>query len=208
MRREADTVRQEAAATAKGNEGPYMSDMMQAIQEEMRLMRRVIEDDERLDALYQDEDEELIAALTRVVKCAMDSGACASVIHPDMLPAGVVPSGNPTGQVFHGANNSPIRRFGHAVTRMKNGSMDVGCGWQVAEVSRPLNSVAEVCGPMEHEIGHQDVLFNNKTCFVVPPGVVAAIMQHLTAVAEYPREGNLYLAEVELSSFTRQAADQ
>ena len=36
----------------------------------------------------------------------------------------------------------------------------------------------------------------------------AAIMQRLTAVAEYPRGGNLYLAEVELSSFTRQAQDQ
>ena len=135
----------------------------------------------------------------------MDSGACASVIHPDMLPAGVVPPGNPTGQVFHGVNNSPIRRFGHAVARMKDGSMDVGCGWQVAEVSRPRNSVAEVCGPIGHEVGHQDVLFNNKTFSVVPPGVVAAIMQQLTAVAENPREGNLYLAEVELSSFTRQA---
>ena len=30
-----------------------------------------------------------------------------------------------------------------------------------------------------------------------------AIMKHVTAVTEYPREGNLYLAEVELSSFTR-----
>ena len=198
---------QARAATVKPE--LYMSEMMRTIQEEMRIMRQVIEDDERLDALYtEDEDGELIASLTRVVKCAMDSGACASVIHPDMLPSGVVPSGNPSGQVFHGANNSPIRRFGHAVTRMKNGSMDVGCGWQVAEVTRPLNSVADVCGPMEHEIGHQDVLFNNKSCFVVPPGVVAAIMKHLEAVAEYPREGNLYLAEVELSSFTRPAQDQ
>ena len=198
---------QTRAATVKPE--LYMSEMMRTIQEEMRIMRQVIEDDERLDALYtEDEDGELIASLTRVVKCAMDSGACASVIHPDMLPSGVVPSGNPSGQVFHGANNSPIRRFGHAVTRMKNGSMDVGCGWQVAEVTRPLNSVADVCGPMEHEIGHQDVLFNNKSCFVVPPGVVAAIMKHLEAVAEYPREGNLYLAEVELSSFTRPAQDQ
>ena len=52
------------------------------------------------------------------------------------------------------------------------------------------------------------VLFNKETCSVVPPGVAAAIMNLLTAVAEYPREGNLYLAEVELSSFTRPAQDQ
>ena len=81
----------------------------------------MIEADGRLDALYtEDEDGALIAALTRVVKCAMGSGACASVIHFDMFPSGVVPSGNPSGLVFHGANNSPIRRFGHAVTRMTN----------------------------------------------------------------------------------------
>ena len=199
-----------ATVDAPRSAEPYNAELTRIIQEEMRLMRQVIEDDERIDALYTDDesDEDVIASLTRVVKCAMDSGACASVMHPDLLPAGVVPSGNPSGQVFHGANNSPIRRFGHAVTRMKNGSMDVGCGWQVAEVTRPLNSVADVCGPIEHELGHQDVLFNNKTCFVVPPGVVAAIMKHVAAVAEYPREGNLYLAEVELSSFTRQAQDQ
>ena len=68
--------------------------------------------------------------------------------------------------------------------------------------------MAEVRGPIEHESGHQDVVFNNKTCVVVPPGVVAAIMEHVTPVAEYLREGNLYLAEVELSSFTRPAQDQ
>ena len=66
---------------------------------------------------------------------------------------------------------------------MKDDAMDVGCGWQVAEVTRPLNSVAEVRGPIDHESGHQDVLFNNKTCFVVPPCVVAATKKHVTAVA-------------------------
>ena len=80
----------------------------------------------------------------------------------------------------------------------------MGCGWQVATVTRPPNSVAEVCGTIGHESGHQDVLFNNRTRFVVPPGLVVAIMKHVTAVAEYRREGNLYLAEVELSSYTRQ----
>ena len=53
-------------------------------------------------------------------------------------------------------------------------------------------------------VGLQDVVFNNNTCYVVPPGIVAKIMEHVKPVAEYPREGNLYLAEVELSSFARQ----
>ena len=47
------------------------------------------------------------------------------------------------------------------------------------------------------------MLFNNKYGVVVQPGVVDAIMQHIEAIAEYPREGNLYVAEVELSGFTR-----
>ena len=87
---------------------------------------------------------------------------------------------------------------------MKNGSMDVRCGWQVAEVSRPLNSVAELCGPIVHPTEHQDVLFNNKTCYVVPAGIVERIMKEVQAVAEYPREGNLYVAEMTMSSFQRQ----
>jgi len=176
-------------------------------QTEMSDIRKVVESDDRVGLIYDDEGDDLIGALTVVVKAAMDSGACASVLNPDDLPAGVAPSGNPTGAVFHGANNSPIRRFGSAVTRMKNKSMDVGCRWQVAEVSRPLNAVSEVCGPMG-PVGLQDVLFNNNTCYVVPPGVVAKIMEHIQAVAEYPREGNLYLAEIELSSFARQGPAQ
>ena len=60
--------------------------------------------------------------------------------------------------------------------------------------------MSEVCGPMG-PVGLQDVLFNNNTCYVVPPGVVANIMGHTHAVAEYPREGNLYFAEIELPSF-------
>ena len=74
----------------------------------------------------------------------------------------------------------------------------------MAEVSRALNSVAQTCGPIEHPTGKQDVLFNNNTCYVVPPGVVEEIMKRVKPVAEFPREGNLYVAELTLSSFARQ----
>ena len=97
-----------------------------------------------------------------------------------------------------------IQRFGSAVTRMKDKNMDVGCRWQLAAVSRPLNAVSDVCGPMG-PVGLQDVLFNSNACYVVPPGIVAEIMEHIQAVAGYPREGNLYLAEIELSSFAGQS---
>ena len=111
------------------------------------------------------------------VKVAMDSGACDNVINPDDLPVGVVPSGNPTGKVFHGANSSPIRRYGHAGTSMvQKGYAKIGSRWQCADVTRPLNSVSTVCGPFDGP-GVQGVLFNNKTCYVVPPGVVERIMR-------------------------------
>ena len=58
--------------------------------------------------------------------------------------------------------------------------------------------------PKEHEAGIHDVLLNNTDCFVVPPGVVRAIMKKLTAVAHYKREGGFYLANLTLSSFGRQ----
>ena len=109
-----------------------VDDLMKDIMAEMGIIRDVIARDDRVGFIYDDEGENLIGALTVIVKAAMDSGACASVINPEDLPAGVVPSGNPTGAVFHGANNSPIRRFGSAVTRMRNKTMDVGCRWQVA----------------------------------------------------------------------------
>ena len=57
---------------------------------------------------------------------------------------------------------------------------------------------------MEHPTGHHDVLFTNKTSFVVPPGAVAEIIKKYKPIAEFPREGNRYLAELELSSFAGQ----
>ena len=71
-------------------------------------------------------------------------------------------------------------------------------------MGRALHSVSAVCGPEEMEVGKQDVLFNNKLCVVMPPGIVAAILKRIKPVAEYPREGNLYVGEVVVSSFTRQ----
>ena len=40
----------------------------------------------------------------------------------------------------------------------------------------------------------------------VLPGIVNAIMKVIKAVAEYPREGNLYLADLALTSFVGQGS--
>ncbi len=54
-------------------------------------------------------------------------------------------------------------------------------------------------------MSEQYVFFNNDDCFVVPPGTVLAIMQVANAIANYPRDGNLYLAHmVPSKSFGRQ----
>ena len=83
----------------------------------------------------------------------------------------------------------------------------VGCSLHLAAVSRALHSVGVVCGP---KVGpaKQDVLFNNEKCYVVAPGIVAKIMEHCKAVAEYDREGNLHIGEMTMESFHRQGLKQ
>ena len=139
------------------------------------------------------------------VRVAMDSGAVRSVTHKMTIPNGVEIIPNTSGKHFNGAGGDVIIKHGECITLMtgKTGNKVAG-RWQVADVTRPLHSVSEVCGPEDHPTGHHDVLFNNKRCVVVPPGVVEHIMKHINHVAEYPREGNLYVAEMMLSSFTRQ----
>jgi hypothetical protein len=82
-----------------------------------------------------------------------------------------------------------------------------GCNWQMAAVSRALHSVGIVAGPKGGP-GKQDILFNNEKCYVVAPGIVKKLMETLSAVAEYDREGNLYVGEFTLESFRRQGLHQ
>ena len=134
----------------------------------------------------------------------MDPGSVANVIHPDDLPSGADIKENTIGNHFSGAGGSIIKKYGSCPTmnQAKCGAK-FGARWQVADVTRPLNSVSETCGPIEGT-GMQDVLFTHKKCFVVPLGVVDEIMRRTTAVVEYDRSGGLYLADLEMSSFTRQ----
>ena len=96
---------------------------------------------------------------------------------------------NTTGKHFNGAGGSVIQKFGTctAMIRTAKGGR-FGMPWQVADVSRALSSVSETCGPFEGP-GRRDVLFNNKKCYVVPPGIVEEIMKKCTPVFEYDREG-------------------
>ena len=141
------------------------------------------------------------------VKAAMDSAACDNVIGPEDLPEDAEYEPNETGKHFVGANDSHIERYGACNTVMKSQHGATGCRWQMAAVSRALHSVGVVTGPKDGP-GKQDVIFNNRKCYVVAPGVVDRIMEKLKPVAEYDREGNLYIGEFSLSSFTRPGAPQ
>ena len=63
--------------------------------------------------------------------------------------------------------------------------------------------MAKVTGP-KGGLGKQDVLFNNDLCVVAPPGVVNEILKKIKPVMKYEREGNLYIADLRMSSFHRQ----
>ena len=66
-----------------------------------------------------------------------------------------------------------------------------------------VHSVRQIAGPADGD-GNMDVLFNNKRCVVVPPGVVEAVMKQIgEPIAEYERDGNLYLSTFTMSDFIR-----
>ncbi len=152
------------------------------------------------------EDEEMIAAVQEEVKAvvAIDSGAVANVVNPENVPKCVQIAPNTTGKHFRGANDSVIEKFGSCTTLMRDESgREVGCRWQVADVTRPLNAVSCITGPEEGDAIH-NVIFSNKRAVVVPPGILEQVLKHVTPVAEYWRNGGLYTAEMTMSSFTRQ----
>ncbi len=161
---------------------------------------------ERATMLIEDQvqDGQLNAVQREIkVKVAMDSGSVANVTHPITIPDGTNVAPNTSGENFSGAGGETIIKHGSCLTMMTGQHGQVGCQWQVADVTRPLNSVSQVTGPYDGP-GEHDVLFNNQTCVVVPPGIVKQILQQVKPLAEFPRDGNLYVAEMTLSSFTRQ----
>jgi len=136
------------------------------------------------------------------VRVALDSAACDNVIDPEELPQDADFEPNETGKHFVGANDSPIERYGSCKTIMSSKHGKIGCTWQMAAVSRALHSVGVVAGH-KGGAGKQDILINNNKAYVVAPGIVAKLLEQITPVAEYDREGNLYVGEVTLSSFHR-----
>ena len=172
------------------------------IQHEMQQVESMMMLEEQIDELNIIRD-------TTTVKVAMDSGAVKHVTHPSTLPSSTIINPNQTGRHFSGASGETIEKYGDCMTTMttKTGT-EIAMPWNVADVARPLHAVSQVTGPADHPVGKHDVLFNNKRCVVVEPGVVEYILQRVKPIAEYVREGDLYLAEMQLSAFGRQGQKQ
>ena len=155
--------------------------------------------------MEEDEDDASLNAIKQEtqVRVAMDSGPCRDVTHPKTIPAGVKVTPNDTGNHFTGAGGEAIEKFGECTTNIEGAHGRVGCRWNVADVTRPLHSVSQIAGPMEGD-GNMDILFNNKRCVVVRPGVLEAVMKQIgDPIAEYQRDGNLYLGNFTMSEFIR-----
>jgi len=162
-----------------------------------------------LDLIEDDDGDTSLNALRQEtrIRAAMDSGSCRNATHPKTLPSGVKVTPNTSGKHFPGAGGEVIEKFGACMTTLEGPHGQVGCRWNVADVTRPLHSVSQIAGPYDGT-GNQDVLFNNKRCVVVAPGVVEAIMKQISPVAEYHRDGNLYLSDFTMSDFVRQGQDE
>ena len=101
--------------------------------------------------MFYEEDGPLLATASAkvIIRPAMDSGAVDNVLHPKDLPADVELAPHTTGRHFVGANNSKIERFGSCKTKLETKHREVGCNWQLADVTRPLHSVSRVTGPAD-----------------------------------------------------------
>ena len=137
------------------------------------------------------------------VEVALDSGSVAHTTQPSNMPKATTITPNASGRHFTGAGGDVIERHGSATTKMTGTKGSVACNWELADVTRSLNSVSLICGA-EQGPGKADVLFTNKKGVVVPPGAVEEILQKYKPIAEYSRKGGLYIAEMTLSGFTRQ----
>lgn len=159
---------------------------------------------QRIIGVITESPDDLIATVSDVVtvQVAMDSAAVDNVIGPSELPqdADIMP--NTTGKHFRGANNAHIEKYGVTSTILESADNRVSCDWAVSDVNQALHSVAKVAGPPKVP-GKQDVLFDNDQCVVMPPGIVKELLKRIKPVMRYEREGNLYLAQLKMSSFTR-----
>jgi len=113
---------------------------------------------------------------------AIDSGAVDHVASEDDIPgAEVVPSAaSRAGRHFQGANGKTIENKGQSTVHMraKETGVKINSVFQIAEVSRPLYSVSQICD------SGCEVAFNKDEGRVTRGGKL---------IATFPRRGGLYI---------------
>ena len=132
---------------------------------------------------------------SKSIKVAADSGAVDHIAHPTSLPGTIRLMKDGTLKNFVSASGDSIKNHGKAAVKLrtKEGNI-IGNVFQVADVCRPLHSVSRIC-----DTGHE-MLFTEDEGIVVPKGTFAAMLANVTAVARYPRENGLYVAEMEVKA--------
>ena len=124
------------------------------------------------------------------IKVAADTGACAHCLGPDDLPDGMMVEQCPQ-RNFCGPDGKPIEHFGEAKMRlMQPNGNHVSVTSQVLGVTRALHSVSAICDK------RQDMLFTQDMGYVVPKGVFDEVLKKCRHIAEYPREGGLWVSEM------------
>ena len=132
----------------------------------------------------------LAAVMEKKIKVAADTGACAHCLGPDDLPDGMMVR-QCAQRNFCGPDGKPIEHFGEADMRLEQPSgNNVALTSQVLAVTRALHSVSAICDK------NQDMLFTKDVGIVVPAGVFKEVLERCRHIAEYPREGGLWVSEM------------
>ncbi len=133
----------------------------------------------------------ILAATEKVkVRIAADTGCVAHAIGPKHLPDSVQVT-QCDERLFVGAQGGGIDHYGEAQVRLQqeDGS-HITNTFQVLDVCRPLHSISMIA-----DSGH-DMVFTKKCGIVVPEGVLDEVLARVKHIAEYPRAGGLYVAEM------------
>ena len=170
-----------------------------------------VEQDGELNEVSNEEEIE--------VEVAQDSGCVAHVTSPELLPGSVEvrqPEGGGKLRRFVAANGTPIKNYGiSSVMMVQPNGRCVGGTFQVTDVTRPLHSTSQICDSQSKGCpeGHE-VLFTSGVATVVPAGTFSKYLDKVRHIADYPRQGGLYVSKMKLrrptpdpaakSSFTRQ----
>ena len=160
------------------------------------------------DSDNDDDDDHAIMAVhdTIDMEVALDSGSVVHVANPDHFPGNAEVIPNTSGRHFNGANASHIENYGTCLTSLQDTKTKalVECNWSVADVVKPLHAVCKITGTIEAP--KHDVLFTAGKAVVVPHGHVESILRSVKPLMQYDRQGDLFVAKITVSGFTRQGA--